>query len=829
MKTYRIQDLKKKKYGLTQEERNHNFVEESLDSAIMHNADAILKNRKSISDKVKQSKDIIDKEAVELAKKVNYISDNIGDFVDDKKKTEIQKVCERIVKGIKEYKDNVNILHERISNGKIRIAAIGWSGHGKSTFHKLYTGLGEEVFPTRASNAQDTTGTVVVLHYQDRDDILFKRTYLTKEEVMERINWYMCEIAKIDENWDINGNKGKWKSFEDIVACKVNELKKISGNTDEIEKKKLINGIEGYFTTKEWVQYLEQEDENGTTDPQEARHFIDIQDEKKLYLATKQVDIFARIETSVLKDFEIVDTKGMSHNVEARVNEEIKEAIDSSDSVFSLVKTDKNTERDLFFDKALGSFRNDVDFKDKHFVVINEVKTLHDDGETIEDANDTQDALNCVEDSNMTNVAYIGNLRDDGNNSEFAKLVIKDMLFTIVKYVKRFDEIRIKKCNQIKEGLTKDFSLLTDEISRIPADTTDKDSIIKRHIREIVSNCDTIIKSITTDNNEDGQTLRRYTDIVKEGKARISIFELITGRSIEDGKVIDEWVRIDKSAPSVNGKADGKVREQAEILLESIEKKKIRREIEMAIGEVYDSLPHSFLGINNMTKKNKWHIGEYVQDVAAGLNFQMHERINRLPDQDVVENEKKTELGIQLWKCFKLDSIFPHEDWRRCSDIPVLRILSKIFTERLRAQPGKPEPPCETYEVLFKYFTEESLTWNNEAVEDMSENNYDRIQDDRLKAILADMIVERKFDENIRNIYLNRQEIPQDITTQIKDIIGMGDNRIIEQCFSFYKQNSRAILSKEDQKAIAKRSKWDIISDYSETIRETPLSDVKSI
>lgn len=736
---------------------------DEIRAKIIDDARMIIANRQRRAPVIQEAKIRIDENARRIKPLIEDIKRLILSITDCDDEGEIVSLCDRINNNIEIYQRNISALHHRVNDGKIRVAAIGYTGVGKSEFHNGYTGLENKAFPRNPANMQDSTGTVVTVQSSYGRGLSYEILLFNENEVLKVINWYIDEIRKQLPGWSANG----YAHFHNI-----NDVKKCRGQVvfpDNIQPS-LKSGIEHYFCVPQegdWVDWLInrevqvegnslmiQQKPDGrrfitTSDVSIAHKFILISEPCKFFLATKEVRVFAddlRNNDDILSCFEIVDTKGLSTYAGAYVNNEIMDAIQDCDAVFSICKDDQ-TYINQFHGDVLGSFRGNTVFKKKHFAIIN----LFDPNNR--DINQPI-AIRQLENQNTSNKAYLGSALKD---KDFANYVIVDMLASITEVVTMLDKERIRKCNNSVNKINTDITHLRSLVDRINLEEFNEDSVVRKKVEELFN---LATDTITTFAQK--KQVGKGADIT-EAMIASKVYAIIVGS--EDNI----------AQPKINN---------------------VEQAINIAVESRYKSMGLEKGGRTENT------IGSFIQDTAIKFNDVVCKPLYELSLQQTCVDPLKRELLDEIWQDLMLDKIFDSDNYNwgieEVAHInPFFEHLSNIYTTE--AGIGTHEVPrmFSSYTILYNYFSNPNVDIEPNDDKFMSVNHK------HLKETLKEAFINCNIGSIIESIEIDKGEIPLQASNLIRDAFKMG---YIDMCMSFYKNYTYVILDETERERIKQHS-----------------------
>lgn len=822
MKTFTLQDLQNKKYLFVDENNEplkNNDGEEisNVREYIRVMAQRISQRRKDNADSVKAAKLTIDKKAAEAINNIEAIRTNIPSMVEARHFTQsegdcIIQACKTVCDNIIDYQNNINILYDRISHGKIRISSVGLHRQGKTIFTRLFTGLGPDILPSH-TGATDTTGTLVVLnHVKDNTETSYTVSFYTKDEILKTVNDYIKNIRSKRNGWTIRG-KAEITSIEELRSLRGcdNEIENLNSDlkADEAVKIDYIDGLAPYFRYPspgeiDWIDCLTEKEE-------EAKRLDSVNDinkyilmnesrerasedpeiiKKTLYLAVRAVHINVPFNRNgdLFDLIEIVDTKGGGTTAGSHVNDEIKKAIDMSDAVFSLHKT--TTTEYNFYDELSKLYGLKSGLQEKHFVIINKV-VMRDKNNKVEKNNDVNTAKENLAKYNQAEISYCGDLCDDDALS-FANYIIADMLYHIAKYVNKFDNDRIIKCNKLVDTINKEVTNLCSALDN-PYQSFDESTAVRENITKMIDKAKEYIRNqIEIGNQEDTpDDSPEYSDLKAKNELVNTLYWLITGNdnvSSESSKVIEDEKKVYKEMYN--------------------EPDDVECEL---ISAVFDVFPK----VKPKKHANEEHVGRYIESCVNGLDRYISLRFNNLTTQEKIGIKEKNEIFNELWSILKLDQCYASDkNWKNCNidgENKFFSELLSIFKEEIHSTGDNTQKTLYAYKILKTYFK------YAKDFEDITPPVY--VNDSELRAIIAHSFYELGLDRTIVNMSTKDKRTRADIAKKVDNCL-KGDEQIAVLCESFYSYHKNNILSGDDLREIELSERWQIISNAKKVLNE---------
>lgn len=754
-------------------------VNHEIRESIIQKASNIISFRRTRASSIEEAKTRIDACTKQIRPLVSLTKSNIVKVVSGEKRDEIVEICNSILQDLDTYQSNIDALHRRIHDGKIRVGAIGYTGVGKSEFHKQYTGLNTDVFPQNPASMQDSTGTVVTVRTSNGREPSYEIVLFNEDELLKPVNWYMREIQKDYPGWTVNGHN----SFNNI-----SELRDCRGDVSFPHgiRPGLKNGISHYFSQVsegDWVDDLFVHEEISfdnqiipiqrkadgrryitTTKANFAHKFMLMSQPCKYFLATKEVRVCARVENGdILSCFEIVDTKGLSTEAGPYVSEEIKDAITECDAIVSICKDDQ-TYINNFHESILGYYRGEPNFKQKHFAIIN----LYDPNNR---AVNEPIAIRELRDQDTTEKAYLGSVLDD---EKFADYVIVDLLDSITEVVSKLDTERIKKCNKTRDEILGNITALGNAINDLNLGDFDEHSIIRNRVEEIINAArDTI----------DDYRGKTRSKVVKDNKINTAslVFEKIAGKEPE------------KNYTTNTEKA-----------------------IEDAVKYRYSSL-----GFDSRSPYEH-KIGGFIQEAAAKFNDVVYRAIYGLSEQEVCIDPLKGEILDKIWKNLLLDKIFEGKDCNWSSEEvsqvnDFFKDLSEIYKGEVKTAPVEVTRLFDSYKILYNYFKD-----GDDVKIAPDDNKVPKVDHMLLKNTLKEAFVEYDIEEKITEREENKEGIAFQTIELIASRFTAGEN-IEKDCLDFYSLHKNIILNQEDKDNIERNRSWRELKQNIETIKRITI------
>lgn len=787
METVDIKTLRQRQYT----DQNGAIIPvDQLQGFITRRARQIIQDRQKRAEKISSAKQTIklnsDKFCGLVEEIRNLISEVVSKGNNEAIYNDITQDCERLLSVISSYTSDVDALYQRIHDGKIRVAAIGLARAGKSSFHRLYTGLDDKVFPV-LDGTEDTTGTIVTV--QTSNKLKYEIHFFTEKEVLATINWYLKTIKA----WCQKEGKDYLQVADEmgIPASKssltsLNEVRDFRGQIRSVPSlpRRLDIGFKRYFdpvknNQNDWMSFVGREGHLDIEDSDDAKRFIMMNDPDMRFLATREVRVYTPIQDEVVQEmlscFEIVDTKGYSPYAAAFANEEIRNAIKESDAIFSITKTDTTSNVTTLFEDVLDNTKETPEFCDKHFAILNWVaQTIQATGEVKYIEGDIQRCLNLLSGMNLTNVTYYGSLKTtkDGEEKELARRIMADMLVSITNVVERLDKERINRCNSAVKEIQQCITALSRKIRSVNIKEFSADSIVEKKVKELILAATKTFNRYCNNSGPD----RTDASSIDPNQLPARVYMIITGNDCDES---------------------------------AIKNRSVDQAITSAVNHVYakeafekESVPEA-------------EIGWFIQKVATRFNDIVYQPIYllSLPQDCDDPNPAKRMMLDQMWKDFMLDKIINNEEKWACEEVAkandFFAELSTIYTRKETTASQASAKLFSSYKVLYNYFCE----GDNRSIEPPTKGIM-TLSHARLKETIIAAFKESQIEDKIEAIENAKQSIGEEATTFIGNAFNMS---VKDKCLRFYKDHKDSIL---DENQLSQISCYSAINTVRDKINE---------
>ncbi len=507
----------------------------------------------------------------------------------------------------------------------------------------------------------------------------------------------------------------------------------------------IVDG-EGFINELRRYNYIQYTNENG--------------EKPNNFLAVRNIDLYCNLGLDgVFSDFVVSDTMGASNNVGQHSSDEIMEAIRNNDAVFSIYRA-KGPIADMdFYDIDLRrESQNDYYLRSKHFAIINKQRLdtyIDEHGTTIAQPITIDNAIELIENTQSTDICYVGKFKFDANDPEFtpdqespekfAKWIIVDMLNKIADRVSNFDEQRRRNCDKfLSESQTKfnDLEAILSKLSII-----NNFNIYDKLKEEIGKRRDTYLEEF----------LNNVYDDVKS-----KIDSINNGNLINDSEVRTmNWYDIIVGKTQTTRNYDDRIN------------------LETAFKEIYNDI--SNMGVRSHYIKGDVHsIGSYIDEISRNIRVRINKSFNMTPKNTSPEFEqRKTEMLNHFWKTFHFDVLFDAPEWNedKISQInnDVLKQLTKYIACIKSSEPN--ETPLDklpkSFMILKGYVNSDSFSELENAVEDNENNKILQQRSVINRDTLIDVLVSCYENVDIQNLNSSALKLKYDT---LKTIYGNMDD-----------------------------------------------------
>ena len=742
--------------------------------SIKEEARKVVSLRKSHADDVKSYAQTFNGYGVNLPEWLLYIEKNIATdhvgateqniVIKDIGTFSLVELCREVREMFAKVSKDLNTLESRFRNKRILVTSIGKARQGKSLLTQLYTGR-EDIIKVEGS-AQDCTGSVCVLHHDGsmnpkdfQADVLF----YTKEEALEALKDLLDSIRKQDKNF-----------ATDIIPKEINSFDDVSRVINDKEKQKKIeklttptgvtlgqlNTLINYFSNDEYISCLSDDKDvhdvfsNDVTKLEEYNY---IPSPHPKYLAVKRIDLTTNLgHDGLFEYFDIADTRGAS-DTSGCANDDIYEAIQDSDAVFSIHRQDKGKLELGFYDTALNRYKNKESFIRKHFIIINE--QFYPSTTTKSSNKDEVSISMCLKQIRkyaLTDVFYVGQLLNDENPNlpkEFANRLMVDMLAKIAKEVRSLDQDRMDECNENIGKLQTLLTVLQVELNKIELFTQfDKKFFINRFIDSIRGS---IGKELNSKRTALGYNSGMQPDYLKLKESNdssiITLGDILIGRRVEHSK--------------------DNTNEIVPILLKEIMEK---------IEKSYSHKPDAIF------------IGTYLTKIAREILFQIQKNLRESTNEKIVDiSPEKDEIFRLIWDISKIGIVYeedlPSERSLQSSNQYVASLANMYFEKKHDLKIDQPRI-FSPYRLLALYFKNVS-----DKLEEKKEESGELIlEDDKLRTIMIQIINELGLEEYVRKGLVKRKGVIQSLYDNLTNFFKTINS---SDCVEFYLEHSNLVTS----------------------------------
>ncbi len=733
---------------------------------------------------------------------------------EDKINAIVLQKCSELEDKLDIYFDEAQKLQKRFANDKIKIVIFGKKSNAKSTFIQLFTGLDEKIVSVKApGNDLDLTGaTNIISHDKGGTKVNPKITvyFKTCETLLKELNQSILNLydglKELDPSF--NFSYTSWDDFlNDITKNgkkKFEIIKKLTGESipDFTTKKKtLLQFFDPYarFTNVKSNEY--QKD----ISVEELPMFNNMNNEgERHFISVNEIRISLDLENNGMFElFDICDTKGLSTESGSEYEPILFEQMNSADATFCVQKVGGGQQANEFFsslaDKCLTE-DGPKDLDKKLFVVLNKCQGIEQKSvnTVIGDIRDRNLAVGIYEgslardikDSTPPQTPYI---EDDGtiiDAETFAKNVMTDMLYEIVKTTQSMDDllwnrVSITRPNEIEEAVKDLISAMDYSAIHI---SLDLDGMLSKKILEYRTNALKTIEGIAKEENilasssnglrsqspktkkkvafkqfgtqEDINSKQEITEpdsyheqvSISQELANPKIYSIITG--LEEEKMPSELKSVD---------SDTIIEKSLDCVSEQI-KEIIGKRVRITSGKTEDG--------GSVITGDVQTVGSYIDDYSALLYDSVEPRINRdwAPPQEIKDYKAFCNLIIAaLWKEFKLDvvlgKITTGEDIYKYVTEPRIKVWYNYWKEPHFDKPTDRLPPICSFDILSAFFSNSDFKPSEVDVKQLRPL-FGPLNEESWKKLKESAFIVYKEDFNFKNI----------VEQKISDIIGTKAN-----------------------------------------------------
>lgn len=699
-----------------------------------------------ISDKVAQGKELIKTIKGLLPKSENKINAIV-----------LQK-CGELEEKLNLYLEEAQKLQKRFENEKIKIVIFGKKSNAKSTFIQLFTGLDEKVVSVKApGNDLDLTGATNIISHDTtgtkenpKITVYFKNSETLLRELNQSIFNLYDGLKELDSSF--NYSYASWSDFLDDIKKNgkkwFNLIQKLTGESikDFSTKKKTLLQ---FFDPSARFTYVKNDEYHKDISVEELPMFNNMNnDGERHFLGVNEIRISLDLQNNeMFKLFDICDTKGLSTESGSEYEPILFEQMNSADATFCVQKVGGGQQANEFFgslaDKCLNE-KGPKDLDKKLFVVLNKCQGIEQKSVStvIGDIRDRNLAVGVYEgslardikDSTPPQTPYI---EDDGtviDAEKFAKNVMTDMLYEIVKTTQSMDDllwnrVSITRPIEIEQAVIDLVSAM--DYSAIHV-SLDLDGMLSKKILEYRTNALKTIESIAKEEkilDSSSNALRAQSSKTKkkvtfkqfgaqeeknnrqEGTesdstqtqvsisqelANPKIYSIITG--VEEDKFPSDLKNVD---------SDTIIEKSLDFVSEQI-RDNIGKRVRIASGRSEDG--------GSVITGDVQTVGSFIDDYSALLYDSVEPRINRnwAPPQEIKDYKNFCNLIINaLWNDFKLDVVLGQinsgEDIYKYITEPRIKVWYNYWKEPHFDKPTDRLPAICSFDILKAFFANNDL------------------------------------------------------------------------------------------------------------------------
>lgn len=813
---------------------------QQVEQAIEETAKSICDKREelsaSLSSYAQETKDAVDV----LNQKLDSLQQQ-GAPLKESDRKHISDVCSEIRQDLLAFLDTVNDLARRFINKKIRVCSVGKKSQGKSLFTTLIYGL-EPTNPIVAVKSigddRDKTGTSVKYHYKkdvDPRNPIIEVKFLSKSSYLKEVNTF---LDKLNRNVGGYGPGHYFSSIEEIKAFQPRALEAFSEyNETSAYKAALLDRLgQGvaldYLSTG--VKRIRIEDLPRFSDMQYAGA------DGKCYPTVENIDIYFEMpHGNLFQYFELCDTKGSSINAGADVTDKaILRAIEESDAVFSIVRTENNDSLGIYSNLMAPAFRDGGTRYDpqSHFAIIN-----------VSDKANQSGNLKLFRDfiqADVCGTEYIGSLHDRPagnydlgqddtaaeriNPSKFAEYLFLDMLKRISKRTETRDKQLLQKCINDAASINEKLSNLELFLNSISPVRVDLKSLIIKALQlralRVSSHLSERIDELTggqVDNDyqkpgqktSDSYYISPYGYEPQGGESPYANTETVVHCYDKEYKSAKEQGTLENTIYSaLTQDTQTKVPSDEDIINE------VQRAVDKLYGELI--LTTKLLSPKDSSEYIVGHandVGRYIDEVVALFQNRL-QRFNDdfLPQKPVNIDEDRNKEFDLLWKEMALDKILGpfNRDLLSADNNVGLQELLKIYDYKTVDTDGGHLQFFTSLDVLQSYFANKGV----QQVVGSRENESDLmrvIDDNRLKEVIWE-ILSNKY--NFPKLIIDKMhEKKKDLITLLRKLkTEFFDLKVYNKLYPIYSERPSMlglILKKDDMDSLDNNNKWDDFDD----------------
>lgn len=476
--------------------------------AIKEGARLICDRRGRYADTISNDVERIKGEISVIKGLIKSIEDN-SSVLDDKHKSDLLELCEKLKLSLKGYLRKSENLRDRFKNKKIKVLAFGLKSEGKSTFTRRYTGLPESVVAVKGAGVdQDKTGALSVIYHDKnytKENPKIIVHFKTQEEILAVVNFCVRKLRVLPNFKLPNCTDSGYSTWNDLALV----LDNITKKREAYQTLSLLtdgNKVVDFAALKSFLKSVFEKESN-FNDVRKDSHSLPVKiselplyndmtnDVERRYLSVDRIEIYANLGyEGIFENFEICDTKGISAKAGGAmiVEQGLYNDINNSDAVFSIKRVGQGAQSKEFYSNLSNNIINcDEGVKperldNKHFAIFNLLELA--DKDTIDDT------INTIDELNLAKCIYIGSLGDNISYEDiiidadiFARAVIVDMLSKIVDSTKESDDLLIADCNKLIKEISENQHLLNDYLVQIQSNVSDfnEEAIILEKIAEL--------------------------------------------------------------------------------------------------------------------------------------------------------------------------------------------------------------------------------------------------------------------------------------------------------------------------------------------------------
>lgn len=698
---------------------------------------------------------------------------------------EVKQGGKDVVDALQQLVNRLSFLCKRFQNEKIKVAAIGDSGSGKTTFLRKWTGLGEDVLYTHDKMEEDglaenidCTGSVCNFHQYIGDDLKVGefRGFVclrTRDEVLKIINEAYQDI--IDSAKGIGhgsntefdrtcGGRIKNDTFNDL-----NKIKELIDKEDNefyryltadssnpwginVEESKRVV-FSRFFKSSVYIDELSNNNKTyiEVNDSETLKKYNFIQHDTPCYMIVKKIDLYIKPDPGVkniLESFEISDTKGISDLVNAE--KDLMNAIEESDAVFSVFMSGKSKTGIALYDSILRKHfcigGNWAGFPQKHFVIYNQLIGLSEQA--------VKNDITMIKNTQCSNLIYRGKLKtnpDSDEPREFTLYVLCHMLNMIAENIHKIDSDRLRECNEDLVTIKKQVEAYLTMLQGMSLKTSFNEA---EHIKKRIQDIQKEILSYTSEKmNETGYD---PSNSVTEADANAYIEEC--KKAIKHPVDDAEYVRYISPYEVITG-----IKPSDESEVDNDEK---------AVGVLCDSIMCSL----NAEKESMsdYNIGTYLNRFVVKLRNELHNRTRPQSTQRKINiREEQDALFDKVFSCTKISKTETlSNDYAK----EIIELYHRDFSEPLCVIPEL----FSVFDLLKTYF--ENADDYGDGGPQRHDNNV--IQYEKLKDAVKEKVEDLELANHLATKHLSRPRFLYEMYKEIKELFeNIGENN---SCYQYY-------------------------------------------